>query len=86
MRIVTVREANQGFSRILAEVTNGETTLISKNGRVVAELRPRPHNPRQDPAWQAAHRRLVERVRSWPDHGDRVGAITDEDKYDDASL
>ncbi len=84
MRVVTVREANQGFSRILAEVETGETILITKNGRTVAELRPHPDDPRMDAEWQAAHRRLVERLRSWPDRDYRVGTITEDDKYGDA--
>jgi prevent-host-death family protein len=84
LRVVTVREANQSFSRILAEVETGETILITKNGRTVAELRPHPDDPRMDPEWQAAHHRLVERLRSWPDRGYRVGAISEDDKYGDA--
>ena len=83
MRVVTVREANQGFSRILADVEKGETFLITKNGHTVAELRPHPDDPRRDPEWQAAHHRLVEHLRSWPDRGYRVGAVTEDDKYGD---
>jgi prevent-host-death family protein len=82
MRTVTVREANQTFSRIVAEVEKGETILITKNGRTVAELRPRTDDPRQDPAWRESHRRLVERLRSWPDRGYVVGAIGDGDKHE----
>jgi prevent-host-death family protein len=86
MRIVTVREANQGFSRILSEVERGEIVLITKNGRTVAELRPHPHDPRDDPRWRAAHARMIELLHSWPDRGYRVGTITEEDKYGDAPL
>jgi prevent-host-death family protein len=86
MRSVTVREANQAFSRILAEVEGGESILITKNGRTVAELRPHPHDPRLDPHWQAAHRRLVEQLRSWPDRGQSIGPITERDKYGDAPV
>lgn len=84
MRIVSARDANQGFSRILADVERGETFLITKNGRTVAELRPRPEDPRMDREWLAAHRRLVALVRSWPDRGYRVGPITGDDKHGDA--
>lgn len=86
MRVITVREANQGFSRVLSEVEKGETILITKNGKVVAELRPRPHDPRRDPEWRRAHQRLVERLRSWPDRGYVIGTISETDKHEDAAL
>jgi len=84
VRVVSVREANQRFSRILADVEKGETFLITKNGHTVAELRPRPDDPRSDPEWRAAHRHLVDVLRSWPDRGTRVGPISEDDKYGDA--
>jgi prevent-host-death family protein len=40
MRSVSAREANQGFSKLLADVEAGETVAITKHGRKVAELRP----------------------------------------------
>ena len=40
MRVVTVREANQGFSELLTEVEQGEEVLITKRGRPVAVLSP----------------------------------------------
>jgi prevent-host-death family protein len=33
MRELSVREANQNFSRLVAEVEKGETVIITKNGR-----------------------------------------------------
>lgn len=86
MRMITVREANQRFSRVLSEVEKGETILITKNGQIVAELRPRPHDPRQDSEWRRAHQRLVGCLRSWPDRGYIVGTISEADKYEDAPL
>jgi antitoxin (DNA-binding transcriptional repressor) of toxin-antitoxin stability system len=85
MRIVSVRDANQRFSRILSDVEKGETFLITKNGHTVAELRPRGDDARLDPEWRAAHRRLVDVLGSWPDRGARVGAITEDDKYGDTA-
>jgi antitoxin (DNA-binding transcriptional repressor) of toxin-antitoxin stability system len=84
MRIVSVREANRGFSRILADVEKGETFLITKNGHTVAELRPRADDPRDDPQWQSAHRRLMEVLRSWPNRSYSMGPISEQDKYGDA--
>ena len=85
MRSITVRDANQNFSKLLAEVEQGETVLITKNGRTVAELRPRADDPHQDAEWRAAHERMLELMRAWPDRGYEVGAITKEDKYGDVA-
>jgi prevent-host-death family protein len=76
MREMSVREANQNFSRLIAEVEKGETVIITKNGRTVAKVVPQP-----DPEWRAAHERLMAFLRSRPDDGYRVGRITEEDKY-----
>ena len=84
MRSTTVREANQNFSKLLAEVEQGETVLITKNGRTVAELRPRADDPRQDPEWRTGYERMLELMRTWPDRGYRVGKITEDDKYGDS--
>jgi prevent-host-death family protein len=83
MRSTTVRDANQNFSKLIAEVERGETVLITKNGRTVAELRPRADDPREDPAWRAAYEHMLRLMNAWPDRGYRVGTITKEDKYGD---
>jgi len=44
--IISVREFNANISATLARVEAGESLNISKNGKVIAEIRP----PR--PAWQ----------------------------------
>lgn len=84
MRSTTVRDANQNFSKLLAEVEQGETVLITKNGRTVAEIRPRADDPRHDAEWRAAYERMLELMRAWPDRGYEVGKITEDDKYGDA--
>ncbi len=86
MKTVTARVANQSFSRLLGEVEQGETVLITKNGKTVAELRLRADDPREDPVWRANHERMLELMRAWPDSGYRVGQITEDDKYGDAPL
>jgi prevent-host-death family protein len=83
MKTVNAREANQGFSKLLAEVEGGETVLITKNGRTVAELRPRAADPREDPAWRAAYEKMLALMDETPATGFRVGRITVEDKYGD---
>lgn len=79
----SVREANQNFSKLIAEVERGETVVVTKNGRPVAEVRPVPEDRTKDPAWQAAYERMVALLESKPRTGYRVGKITEEDKYGD---
>lgn len=80
MLVRSVREANQNFSRLVAEVEGGETVLITKNGRPVAEVRPVPEDRMSDPAWRSAQERLCATLDAIPDDGYRVGQVTEEDK------
>ncbi|MGD9966162.1 MAG: type II toxin-antitoxin system Phd/YefM family antitoxin [Hyphomonadaceae bacterium] len=84
MKTLTARDANQNFSKLLAEVEKGETVVITKNGKTVAELRPRSDDRRDDPEWRAAYEHMLKLMRAWPDTGYRVGKITEDDKYGDA--
>ena len=81
MRELSVREANQNFSRLIAEVEKGETVIITKNGRPVAKVAPQPADRRDDPEWRAAYERLMTNLRSRKGDGYRIGKITEEDKY-----
>jgi prevent-host-death family protein len=40
MRMVTATEANRDFSKILEQVTDGETIAITKHGEIVASIVP----------------------------------------------
>ena len=80
MLVRSVREANQNFSRLVADVEGGETVLITKNGRPVAEVRPVAEDRASDPAWRAAFDRMCAILDAIPDDGYRVGEITEEDK------
>ena len=84
MKTLTAREANQNFSKMLAEVEQGETVLITKNGKTVAELRPAVLDKTKDPVWRAKFEHMMKLMREWEDTGYRVGKITEEDKYGDA--
>lgn len=86
MKTMTARDANQNFSKVLAEVEQGETVLITKNGKTVAELRPRSDDPREDPVWRAKFEHMMKLMRDTPDNGYRVGKITEDDKYGDAPI
>jgi prevent-host-death family protein len=84
MRTLNAREANQQFSKLLAAVEAGETVVITKKGKPVAEMRPRSARRQDDPHWRAAYDRMVALMRSTPATGYRVGTITEDDKYGDA--
>jgi prevent-host-death family protein len=81
---MSVREANQNFSKLIGLVEQGETVVISKRGRTVATVSPAAHDKTKDPKWQAAHARIVEHLKSRPREGEPLGRITMEDKYGDA--
>jgi prevent-host-death family protein len=58
MKTITAREANQAFSKILAEVTGGQEIVITKHGTPVARIM--PYSPRQmTPERKAAADHLI---------------------------
>lgn len=81
MRTISIRDANQSFSRLIREVEAGETVVITRQGKPVAQLRPQAANPLDDPEVRAAHERWSARLHAWKGDGYRVGKITEEDKY-----
>lgn len=62
MGVMTVREFNANISRAIALVEDGDTIDITKNGRVVAELRPKSTRRAEDPAWRAVFAALMDDV------------------------
>ncbi|HVL79567.1 MAG TPA: type II toxin-antitoxin system prevent-host-death family antitoxin [Sphingomicrobium sp.] len=82
MAALSIRELNANISKVIARVEAGETIHVTRNGRVVAELRPK--RPVRDEAWRRAYKESVEVLRrGFPG---KVGRITEEDKYGDANL
>ena len=81
MREMTVRQANQNFSKVIAEAERGETILITKNGKPVAKISPQTRGRTDDPEWQAACRALARSLRSKRPTGFRLGKVTEDDKY-----
>ena len=82
MREMSVREANQNFSQLIAAAERGETIVITKNGAPVAKITPQTPDRAGDVQWQAAFAALERSLRSKRRLGYRVGTITDEEKYD----
>lgn len=66
-KVLTLREANQSFSRCIREVEGGEEFVITRNGTPVARLTPaRPQRVLTE-RQRAALRRLQEiTAEGWP--------------------
>jgi prevent-host-death family protein len=83
MREITVREANQNFSQVIAAAERGETIIVTKNGKPVARITPQSGDRANDPEWQANFAALKKSLRSKRRSDYRVGTITEDDKYGD---
>jgi prevent-host-death family protein len=82
MREISVREANQNFSQVIAAAERGETIVVTKSGRPVAKIVPHPQDRGSDPEWRASFEALKESLRSKRGPG-QVGTISEDDKYGD---
>jgi antitoxin (DNA-binding transcriptional repressor) of toxin-antitoxin stability system len=63
MGIMSIREFNANTSAAFAKVEAGESLEITKNGKVIAEIRPKRANKMDDPEYRAARERLMERLK-----------------------
>ena len=82
MRRVSLREANQNFAKLIADVEAGEEVVLTRRGRPVARLSPEPAVRRGDPEWQAAYERMVTRLEKGVDLG---GLRVNRDELHDRS-
>lgn len=82
MSAITVRELNSNISKALARVAAGETLDIMRNGKVIAEIRPKDR--RSDESWRRAYEESVRVLREG--FSARIGKIDEADKYGDAPL
>jgi antitoxin (DNA-binding transcriptional repressor) of toxin-antitoxin stability system len=62
MGVMSIREFNSNVSKAIARVEAGETLDITRNGRVIVELRPKSKSRREDARWRAAFESLMEDV------------------------
>jgi prevent-host-death family protein len=83
MREMTVREANQNFSQVIAAAERGETIIITKNGMPVARISPQAADRTNDIKWRSAFAALKKSLRSKRATGYRVGTISEDDVYGD---
>ena len=82
MGVLSVREFNSNISKALSRVEAGETLDITRNGKVIAEIRPK--RPDRDAKWWKAYRESIAFLEKGLPLN--VGEITAEDKYGDADL
>jgi prevent-host-death family protein len=84
MPALSIRELNANISKVIERVESGEVVEVSRNGRVVAEIRPKIVRPVRDARyWKAREemeRLLVEGLPL------DIGKTTIEDRYGDADL
>ncbi|MEO7240525.1 MAG: hypothetical protein ABIW16_03925 [Sphingomicrobium sp.] len=80
--VVSVRELNANISKTLARVEAGETLDIAKNGKIIAEIRPKPKMA--DAAWRRAYEGSVAFLHQGIELN--VGKVTEADKYGDVEL
>ncbi len=80
MRTVSLKTANQEFSRLVKEVERGEDFLITRRGRPVARLVPHTTDKAADAVWTSAYQRMMARL----DEGASLGSlkVKREDIYD----
>jgi prevent-host-death family protein len=76
MRSISAREANQGFSKLLQAVAEGEEVVITRRGKPVARLS--PVEPAADSEREAETERILARLREGADLGPRVSWTRDE--------
>jgi len=62
MRTISARDANQKFSKLLAEVAGGQEVVITRRGRPVARLSPIAGRPMSKER-EAAIKRMIARMK-----------------------
>ncbi len=77
MAVLSVRELNGNISKALARVEAGETLDITRNGKVIAELRPKSAS--RDADWCRAYEESLAFMKAGLPLG--IGRVTSEDKY-----
>jgi antitoxin (DNA-binding transcriptional repressor) of toxin-antitoxin stability system len=62
MGVMSIREFNANTSAAFAKVEAGESLEITKNGKVIAEIRPKRANRMDDPEFRMARERMLKRM------------------------
>ncbi|MEP7351243.1 MAG: hypothetical protein ABI668_14995 [Sphingorhabdus sp.] len=59
MGVMSIRELNANLSKAISRAEAGEVIDITRNGKVVTELRAKRKNKLDDPEFKAAYERMV---------------------------
>jgi antitoxin (DNA-binding transcriptional repressor) of toxin-antitoxin stability system len=59
MGLMSIREFNSNISGVFAKVEAGETIEVTRNGKVIAEVRPKSANLLDDPAYRARYEQML---------------------------
>ncbi len=62
MGVMSIREFNANTSKAFAKVEAGEVIQITRNGKIIAEIKPKRANKMDDPEFRAARTRLSDRM------------------------
>lgn len=62
MGVMSIREFNANTSKAIARAEAGEVIEITRNGKSVAELRPKRKDRMDDPEVKSARERMLERM------------------------
>ncbi len=76
MSTISVREFNSNVSKALAQVRDGHSFDITRNGEIFAEVRPKRQRRADDPTWVAAFESLMDDL----DEGVPFGRRFDHDE------
>lgn len=63
MGVMSIREFNANVSAALAKVEAGETIDVTRNGKVIAEIRPKRKNRMDDPEYRARYEKMLAMMR-----------------------
>jgi antitoxin (DNA-binding transcriptional repressor) of toxin-antitoxin stability system len=63
MGVMSIREFNANTSAAFAKVEAGESLDITKNGKVIAEIRPKRANRMDDPEYRARYEKMLAGMR-----------------------
>ncbi len=81
-KMISLREANQAFSRCIREVEAGEEYVITRKGQPVARLVPVSHERMLTPEQEAARARALERMKKGWSIG--AGPLDRDELYENA--
>ena len=63
MGVMSIRDFNKNASAAFAQVEAGEILEITKNGKVIAEVRPKRVNRMDDPDYRAKYEKMLASMR-----------------------